>query len=854
MKGGVKSYIALLTSLIIIVLIMMTPIGFLLELSNPYRGVVRSAEAGIIPSELELKADGLSSDVVIRFDNVGVPHIEASNERDAFFAVGFIHAWFRLWQMDIQRRLASGMLAEVIGEDALKNDVYMRIIGLRRSAEATSEWIKANYPYVYSLLEAYSNGVNYAINLMNKNGNLPLMFKLLGYKPEPWTPVDSLVWAKYMAWTLTNFWYPLHLSLLASKLDYEDMKMLYPVHPYYADNVTVIPGDGEINGKRINLDPYMLRNLNWFEEWATGLDFKDPEFAKKLEDAVMSILDLVGERPKGIGSNNWAVAPSRSLSGYAMMADDPHLPLNLPSLWYMLHIRTNDGLEVYGATLPGIPFVIIGYNRYISWGLTNTQIGVMDFYVEKVDPENPLLYYYEGRWLEMKQVEETIKVKGGDDVVLKVNLTIHGPVLTTKGLTISFKWTGNAGFMNDNSGVTREAVAIYLVNKARNLNEFLDALRLWDVPSQNFMYADVEGHIAVIEPGLFPLRKVTIPSGEEVLVVSSRSLLNGTGGYEWIGYIPFEDLPASIDPPRGFLAAPNQMSVGPYYPYFILGAWWDPGSRAHRIFMLLSSKDKHSIDDMKMYQYDAFDWYAYSVLKVMLNAAESYGSLSGKASRALELLKDWDYVMDKDEVAPTIWWAWFSALQDYLYKDYLKSHGINVKLYPTPDATTWLILNMRDSKWFKEGFEVAMAKTLEEAVSALEEYLGQDMDEWEWGRLHVLLLNHLSGLDPLSRGLYQIDGGDDVLLNTPIPWDLEALKEKPTIAHGPSLRFLTLMYSQGLEECRVRWIYPGGQSGNPVSSYYDNLIDDWINGDYIKWDCAGEAPSLIGSIILKAGG
>ena len=844
---------SLVATVVLVGIVAFTPLGQLLTLMDPFHGVGASAIVGTVRDRMVLESDYLESRVEIVFDSNYIPHVFAENERDAFYAVGFLHAWFRLWQMDMQRRLASGRLAEVVGEDALKMDIYMRTIGLRRSAEATVEWLKSNRPDIYELLEAYSQGVNDAIAYMKKKHALPLMFKLLDYEPEPWTPVDTMVWAKYMAWSLTNFWQPLMLSYLAVKLGPADVNILWPVHPYYSDNVTVVPGDGEINGKRLQVDPYYLRSLNWFSTWATGLNFSDPEFQAKLEEAVLDIMELVGERPREIGSNDWAVAPSRSATGAAMMADDPHLQLNMPSLWFALRIYVPGDLDVFGVTLPGIPFVIIGYNRYISWGLTNTQIGVMDFYVERVNPEDPTQYYYKGKWLKMQVIDEVIKVRGGEDYHLKVYVTVHGPVLTTKGLTISFRWTGNAGFMNDGSGVTREVIAIYLVNKARNLEEFREALRYWDVPSQNFMYADVYGNIAVFEPGLFPLREVTLPTGEKVLVVSSRSVLNGTGDYDWIGYIPYEDIPHAINPERGFLAAPNQMSVGPYYPYFILGGWWDTPNRAQAIFRDLMSKEKHTLEDMMRYQADIFDWAAYSVLGDLIGAVRDRAT--GKMAEALRILSEWDYRMSKDEVAPTIWWAWFSALQDEMYRDYLLSHGVRYRVYPPTATTIYLIKEYRDSKWFPGGFEDTVYRALERALEALEEHLGSDISEWTWGKVHQLYLEHLSGLKQLSRGPYPEDGGSHILMNAPFPWDLRALDEGVKVRHGPSWRIVTLMDSP--DSCNAYGVYPGGQSGNPISEYYDNWVGVWLSYDYIKASCPedpAQVEGALGTITLKPAG
>ncbi len=838
--------------IILVAGLLMTPIGLMLSLLDPTLGVYASSEYGIIPGSDRLRVSGLSGDVRILFDEYGIPHVFASSEADAFYAVGYLHAWFRLWQMDIQRRLASGRLSEILGEDGVKSDIFMRIVGLRRSAENTVEWIKSNEPDVYRLLEAYSRGVNDAIHRLVESHRLPLMFKLLDYIPDEWTPVDSIVWAKYMAWSLTNFWEPLTYTYLRLKLGSSDTNLLWPVHPYYADNITVVPGDGEINGKRLSVDPSFLRHLNWLGGWATGIDFDNSLVREGLLTGLEEAFKVIDDPPRSLGSNDWAVAPSRSVDGVAMMSDDPHLSLNMPSVWFAVHIKAGDSLDVIGVTLPGIPFIIIGANRYISWGLTNTQIGVMDFYVEKLNPDNPVQYWYRGSWRSIEQVKEVIRVKGGEDRVIYVNITVHGPIINSKGLPISFRWTGNAGFNNDSRGVTREAIAIYRVNRARNLDEFMEALRYWDVPSQNFMYADIHGNIAVIEPGLFPLHRVRVPGGDVIYVVGSRSVLNGTGGYEWVGYIPYEYVPHAINPSRGFLAAPNQMSVGPYYPYFILGAWWDPGSRGHEIFRDLSSKDKFSYRDMMSFQADTTDWYAYMSLPILIDTI--YSRSSGVYREALDLLRAWDYRMDKDEAAPLIWWAWFSMLNDQMFRDYLRTHGIDRRYYPSHDTTLWLIKNMRNSKWFQPDFETVVYQSFIDAIDVLRNKFGDDPSKWRWGDVHKLYLRHLSMLDPLSRGPYQEDGGDDVLMSAPIPWDLGILDNPSYVHTGPSWRIVAVMYPDGP---KVYGVYPGGQSGNPVYEFYDNYIGMWLNYEYIELRFPvepGDLSGSIGEIYLEAGG
>ena len=830
---GIRFWIYPVSLILLLVIVLgtltYTPLGLLIRLMDPSGGIFQSGLAGLIPGRMVIHNPDLGGEVLIVFDGDGIPHIYAEYEEDAFYAIGYIHAWFRLWQMDIQRRLASGRIAEVIGKDGLGKDIFMRILGLHRSALNTSIWIRDNYPEVYRLLEYYSMGVNDAIDRMRREGTLPLMFKLLDYEPEEWRPVDSILWAKYMAWSLTSFWYPLILSYLRAYLGAEDLNILYPVHPYYSDNITIIPGDGSIDGKRINVDPYYLRTLDWLDEWATGIDHDDPLFRDMLTIAFKDIMGLISDPPGGIGSNNWAISPSRSMYGAAMMADDPHLPISLPSLWFLLHVKAGDELDVIGVTLPGIPFIIIGSNRYISWGLTNSQIGVMDLYVEKIHPVDRDKYLFNGEWRSIGRVREVIRVKGMGEETIIVNYTIHGPILTMRGLTISFKWAGNAGYDDKNSGVTREAIAIYYVNKARNLGEFLDALRFWDIPPQNFMYADVEGNIAVVVPGLFPVRSLKLPTGNVVEVVGIRGLLNGTGGYEWVKYIPYNDVPMSVNPGRGFLAAPNQMTVGPYYPYFILAGWWDRGSRAHRLYMLIESRELIGLEDMMEFQSDIFDWYAYQALPLMIESIR--GLISGRYLEILGLLDGWDYRMDKDGVEPTIWWAWFTSLNDLMYRGYLEDMEVEHMYYPMHDTTLWLLRNMRGSKWFRDGFNETIREAFIRAIDTLSTRLGEDIDLWRWGRIHKLYIRHLSMLDELSRGPYPEDGGDNVLMAASIPWNLSILDGEVYVSSGPSWRIITIMDPMGLN---VYGVYPGGQSGNPASNLYDNYIELWLGYRYLE--------------------
>ena len=814
--------------IIIVALVMfLEPINTVMNFLSVSNGIWNSASP-VSGNRFVLK--GLHNSVEIIIDNRGVPHIYAKDDYDLFYAIGFMHARERLWQMDIQRRFAEGRLAEIIGKSALNNDVFMRIIGLGRAANLTALMIQNNYPSYYKLYEAYADGVNAYIRLAEQENKLPLMFRLLDYKPDLWTPVDSIAFAKLMAWSLTNYFEPLKYSLIVTKIGSAEMLKLYPIYPYYEENVTVVPGNGTINNKKINVSPEYLLSLDWFSQWATGLNFNDPIFKDKLVRAVNSILKLSGDPIENsqdiqtfenllfnglsysIGSNDWAVASFKSANGFAMLADDPHLQLQLPSLWYEVDLHSSD-INAYGVTLVGIPAIIIGFNNKIAWGLTNTQIGVLDFYVEKINPSNPDEYWYNGSWHEFSTIREVIKVKGNPSTVLLVNETIHGPILTQEGLTISARWIG--------MGATYEAIAIPNVMKAQNITQFFNALRLWDVPSQNFMYADVYGNIAVIEPGKFPFRIIKLPNGDIIKVLGSRSVLNGTGDYEWAGFVQFEDLPHSVNPQQGYLAAPNQMSIGRYYPYFILGGWWDPGARAQTINMLLSKRIL-SVEDMMRAQSSIHDWYAQMFTPLIIKSVEKYPSNDPDVNRAIQLLKNWNYSMSKDLEAPSVWWFWLVSFYNMTFIKKYKELGIPINQYPYPGTILYLALNEPNSQWFDGDFYKTASQALQDAVKNLKTKLGAS---WKWGQYHMLYLEHLSQLKPLSIGPLPEDGDSFTLMAAPFSNTFYG-----PVKHGPSWRMIVIMNNKTGPE--AYGVYPGGQSENPISKHYNDFVTTWLSYQY----------------------
>lgn len=807
---------------LIVVIVFSSVLGTLLGILNPATGVWTVAREAALPSYQELRVGGLKGEVRVIFDKMGVPHVYASSDEDAFFAIGYLHALDRLWQMDIQRRFAEGRLSEILGKGFVKKDLFMRTIGLDRVARESAERLHTSDPTAYALFEAYTRGVNYYISDAERRGALPLEFKLIGYKPTPWTLEDSLAFSRLMGWTLTNFFDPLHQSLLVAKLGKADVSELFPVYSPFQEEFTVVPGDGSSKGRSLPYSADELRRIDWFSEWATGLDFTSATFKEQITKSVTSVLSVVAEAgdPTGefsLGSNHWAVSPAKSGNGHAMLANDPHLSLQMPSLWYEIHV-VSPSYHVYGASLAGVPAVLIGRNDHIAWGLTNVGIGVADFYVEKINPVNTNEYWFQGAWHKMDEVPIEIAVKDELSVKTSLLLTTHGPILTRDGLTISMRWTGD-------EQVT-EAAAILSVDKASNYDDFMNAIRQWAVPPQNFMYADDQGNIAVTVAGKYPTRTITPPNGTGLRVVGARGLLNGTGDYEWSESIPFEDVPHALNPEQGYLAGPNQMSAGPRYPYLILSGWWDPAARAHRINDLLWGTKKVTFEDMQRFQSDIYDYFASLFVPKILKASARFPTNDEMAQKALNYLRGWDFSMRKEEVAPAIWWYWLSSFYNATIRPAYEKAGVSGVNYPTPETMWLLAVENPASKWFDGDFDRVAVAALATATRSLAAKLGTDMTSWEWGKVHQLYIRHLSGLGAFSKGPFPEDGDAFTLMAAP------HIHHDFTIAayssNGPSWRIVSDLGSGGV----TVGVYPGGQNGNVASSHYSDELTMWLEYEY----------------------
>lgn len=756
------------------------------------------------------KLRGLRGEVEVLRDRWGVPHIYAGNLHDLFFAVGYAQAQDRLWQMEFNRRLASGSLSEVAGEGALEADRLVRRIGFRRVAEA--DWPDAEATE-RAVMEAFSAGVNAYI----EGGRLPVEFSILRYRPEPWHPVDTLAFGRFMAWTLAGNWdTEILLSWTVERFGAKVAEELET--PYPAGKPLIVPPGAEAKGS-------------------------EPSLADDYEAASALLGALAG---RGM-SNNWAVNGKKSATGKPLLANDPHLALQMPSIFWEFHVDSPE-LKCAGAGLPATPNVVIGHNDRVAWGVTAAIVDGDDLFVEKVNPDNPSQYEYEGQWVDGETVREEIKVRGrAEPVVEEVLVTRHGPVIST-----AIKGESRTLTMRS---VTLERAhqiqGILMLMGARNWEEFRDALRLWPAPSQNFAYADVEGNIGYQLAGLVPIRA----KGHGVLPVPGW-----TAEYEWTGWIPFDELPSVLNPPTNWVATANNKIVDDDYPYF-LSAHWIDSPRQERITEMLEEKKKLSIDDFRRMQGDLLSIPARELAPRMLELEpeDEWGR------RALTFVRAWDYVVAPDSVAACVFEVFYThlvrrALEEKLgsWSDFYTGRGIH-PLRPNGsffgESYSWLLAKMRDKKkWFAgKSWKEAMEESLASAVVELRGLLGDDVSRWQWGRLHRQTFRHPLGqaraLSRLfNRGPVPVGGdGNTVWQAAYAPY------------HSYELKAWTASYRQIIDVGnfdRSLAVIPSGQSGHPGSRHYGDLISLWARVEYhpMLWERASVEGETRGRLVLEPAG
>lgn len=782
----------------------------------------------------------LDAPVEVIHDRRGVPHIYGQSIEDVHAVLGALHVRDRLWQMELQRRIASGTLAEVAGEGAFEQDRLMRALGIRRTCE---EALRSGLlgPQVESSLLAYAEGVNAALAAI-PDERLPSQFRALGIRPAPWTPVDSLAWTKYMGWDQSGSDTDLWLGEMVERLGADTVEELWPMErPYERAAIPNWRASGVPEGMSIDGDRAAARG---------GMDVLDGVAEARSTTSVQSIASIqstasttalgpafraLGERlraagllrvERSFGSNNWVVAGSRTVSGRPILANDPHLGLRIPSIWYAAHMVA-PGMNVSGVTFAGSPFVVIGANDRIAWGLTNMQADAVDYFVETVDPENPARYLHRGRSKEFVERVEEIRVLGeAEPRKVVVRSTVHGPVEEVAGRRLSMQWTG--------LGVTLELRAIAGLNFARGLKDFLEAIRFLDIPAMNLVFADVEGNIALAPHGDLPVRgrgRGRVPAD------------GASGEFDWTGFIPRDRLPLSINPPQGFLASANGRPVGGGYPYD-LGALWDPSYRYRRIHDMLSKAERIAPEDMIRFQLDAYDKCAEEFVPVLLRAIEGApapesdpGGASSARARAIEVLRAWNFECLPDHPAPTIFAAWFNLFRESVWNDEWKARGFEMpggswgfsgdnRREPALEVLERMTREQPDSVWFddratsaRETRDDILLRSFDLAMERLRAAHGDDPTAWRWGAVNRLRLRPMSPDPAFARGGMELASG---------PFTVNPGGDGGDVTAGASWRMIAALGSPA----KVFGAYPGGQSEDPSSPAYDDWVQPWAIGGY----------------------
>jgi penicillin amidase len=754
---------------------------------------------------------GLQKEVTVERDNWGVPHIRAASLVDAVEAQGYVMAQDRLWQLDLLRRASRGELSEIVGPLALKSDIQFRTYGFSRAAERDFAAMDKDSR---ALLEAYARGVNVFIE--HHQNSLPLEFSLLKYKPQRWQPTDSLVIAGYMYQTLTNTWErELDRGKVQERVGADRSKDLFSADAsmdHFVVGDPSVPNDGS-QASRADPDDQdddddEMPTDTVLRASTLGKDsIRRPETFADLSSALAaSIVRYIDESQseirEGLGSNNWVVSGAHTATGKPLLANDTHLELSIPPIWYEIHL-TAPSFNAKGFTLPGAPLIVIGHNDHIAWGFTNSGADVQDLYIETFNPAASDEYRVNGRWAKAQVFDELIHVKGQSDQHVKVVVTRHGPIVREEaGKSYAVRWTAL-----DPGGLGNTYIWL---STANNWGEFRDILkRVWG-PGQNVVYADVDGNIGYAMAARVPIRK----KGHGEVPVSGD-----TDDYEWTGYIPFDQLPQALNPDSGLIVTANARVVGPNYKPYLTDRWEEP-YRTARIYDLLHDKtDLRPIDMLKV-ETDTYSYPHAFLADQMSAAAKTIQPKDARARKLVEALKDWNGIADADSPLVSFVVMARRATLDLLLEPYL---GKDTDLYIWR-STAFLqkVLTDRPPKWLPptyKNYDELLAASADRAVSLLaEQTKSQRAEDWQWKELNSLDMLHPIGREGLLKWFLSITNKPQSGTNYSV--------RAATKRHGPSMRFIANL---------ANWddsilLIPAGESGQVGSAHYSDQFSYWYEG------------------------
>lgn len=782
-----------------------------------------------------VKVKGISNKISIYKSEFGVSQIFADNENDMYYALGYAHAQDRLWQMDLSRRVAEGKLSEIFGKDVLEFDILFRTLAINKTADKLYEKLSTKSK---SILISYCSGVNDFIK--SNSSHLPLEFDILNYKPETWKPEHSLMIIRLMGWELNLSWYTDYMfGRVINKLGYEKASDLFPDYPEDAPFIVKDAG-GKIRSdstKTVSKD----KKTSYFQnpEDETGRISKSSELASDYFSISRNYREFFGIKGTHVGSNSWVVSGNKTESGKPLIANDPHLALQVPSKWYEASLYDNQKkYSVCGFTIPGVPGIAIGHNDVVAWGLTNLMCDDSDFWILKRDSAEKHKYRFQDEVMSLDSSVESIKIKDvPDEYVFTTYSTKLGPVISNLERTgfinkqkfhvdnpdeiLTFRWTGYE--------VSDEIQTFYEINHAMNYEEFRTALKSFGVPALNFVYADTSGNIAYHSAGLIPIRKN--PSGE------AQSFFPFTGNVSWSGFVPFDELPSSVNPKENYIVTANNKPLNGYNHY--ISNLYEPRYRADRIEEMLASNPIVTEQDVKRMQVDVMGLQAIEFCGHLFAAFGDTANLTSDIRNYFDMLRQWDFEFKTNSTAATLF-AQFEielyknlyrdALGDGLFADYLFIKNIPVR-------NTSKILKMESCSLFENKFrkEQILRKSFYDAVSALITRYGEDVNKWQWGEVHKVIMKHPLGMVPslssmLNIGPFKIGGSGTTIDNLEYGFTNAIETGEFECYLGPSMRMIVdLSFIK-----RYLSIIPTGQSGQPLHRNYNDQARLWLNGDYKK--------------------
>ncbi|MEO6826998.1 MAG: penicillin acylase family protein [Microbacteriaceae bacterium] len=782
-----------------------------------------------------LTIPGLQHQVIVRRDSAGIPQLSAGTAHDLFLAQGYVQAQDRFWEMDFRRHVTSGRLAELFGASQIDTDTFIRTLGWRAVAEKE---VKLLDPVALAYYQAYADGVN-AYLATHHGADLSLEYAVIGlqhpgYQPEPWTPADSVAWLKAMAWDLrSNLVDEVDRALLAKKLTPAQIAELHPPYPY-VDHPTITDQGGGNDLATAAAATAVTTSAQGPDATGPVVSTAEAGPLADFKHTLEAIPQLLGPAGSDIGSNSWVVDGAHSATGKPILANDPHLGAVLPSVWYQmgLHCTTVSKacpFDVAGFTFSGLPGVVIGHNNRIAWGFTNLAPDVADLYLEKVTGNS---YEYDGVQKPLTTHSETITVAGGDPVRITIRSSEHGPIVT--GLTKDFAAIGTKHPATDDipagnyqlslqwTALTpgHTAGAIFALDLAQNWPEFRASAANFDVPSQNLIYADVDGNIGYQAPGQVPIRK----TGDGTVPVPGWS-----SQYGWSGYLGFDQLPSAYNPAKGFIVTANNAAVGPDSPVQVTKDW-DYGYRANqitgRLQSLLDAGTKITVDTMAAIQADSYDANAATLVPYLTSLG-----VKGDAAKAIDLLRDWKFTDDANSAAAAYFNIfWKNLLHDAFARKLPASTApgggdrwfqVVAQQVRNPDSPWWT-----DASLGVEGRDQMFAQAASDAYREAVDLMGSDVKNWKWGSIHGLELTNASlgesGVAPIewlfNRGPYPVGGSSSVVKAN--GWDAAAGYQ---VEHVPSMRQVISL----ADFDSSTWVNLTGASGHAFDPNYVDQAALW---------------------------